>query len=607
MKRFVSKTLVLLYIFQFASFVISFAQSSSEPSSVESRIKRVEMGLLPAVLVKGDPSWSIEERMKHYKVPGLSIAVINNHKIEWARSYGVKDIETREPVILETLFQAGSISKPVAAMVALKKVEQGKIKLDENINNKLTSWKLPDNEFTAKKKVTLAHLLSHTGGLTVHGFPGYAIKEKIPTLQQVLDGADPANTAPVRVDMEPGTKFRYSGGGTTIAQLAIMDIEKKPFPRIASDTVLKPLKMTNSTYSQPLPDDRRKSAASGHRPDGTLVEGKIHIYPEMQAAGLWTTPTDLAKFAIEVQLSLAGRSNKVLSREMATKMVTPFMEEVGLGFFIQKHGKVLYFGHGGADEGFRAELLVNRDKGYGAVVMANSDNGQILREVLRGVAREYGWDEFMPPPFEIVSVDSAKLDEYAGRFQVNPDRVLTVTKENSKLYAEPTEASRFELLPISDAGFIRRDQNVQYTFARDPDGKVGFIDIRFPGGESQARRISGDALIPYEMLMTGKVAEAVEGYRRIKKGTPEANVVAEARLNTLGYTLMRLNKLPEAIAIFKLNVELYANSWNVYDSLGEAYMANGDKELAITNYKKSLELNPKNSDGAQMLKKLEGK
>ncbi|MBA3257342.1 MAG: serine hydrolase [Pyrinomonadaceae bacterium] len=607
MTRFVSKILVFLYIFPFASFSVSLAQSSPETSGADSRLKRVEQGLLPAVLVKGDPSWSIEERMKHYKVPGLSVAVINNHKIDWARSYGVTDIEIGEPVTTETLFQAGSISKPVAAMVALKKVEQGKLTLDENINNKLTSWKLPDNEFTAKKKVTLANLLSHTGGLTVHGFPGYAINEKIPTLQQVLDGAEPANTAPVRVDMEPGTKFRYSGGGTTIAQLAIMDIEKKPFPQIASDTVLKPLNMTNSTYSQPLPNDWRKKAASGHRPDGKLVEGKIHIYPEMQAAGLWTTPTDLAKFAIEVQLSVAGRSNKVLSKEMTEKMVTPFMEEVGLGFFVEKHGKALYFGHGGADEGFRAELLVNKDKGYGAVVMANSDNGQILREVLRGVAREYGWDEFLPAAHEIVTIDSTKLDEYVGRFQVNPDRVLTVTKVDSRLYAEPTEAPRVELLPLSEISFIRRDQNIQYTFVKNTAGKVDSIQIRFPGGASQAMRIFGDTQIPYEMLMAGKAVEALEGYRRIKKEKPDANVIAEARLNTLGYTLMRQNKLPEAIAIFKVNVELYPNSWNVYDSLGEAYMANGDKELAITNYKKSLELNPKNSGGVQMLKKLEGK
>src|SRR4051812_21242648 len=216
-------------------------------SPAQSRIQRVETGLLPAVQIKGNSGWTIQERMKHYRIPGVSIAVINDYKVEWARAYGVKDLETNEPVTTETLFQAGSISKPVAAMVALKKVSEGKIALDEDINHKLTSWKLPDNDFTAKKKVTLANLLSHNGGLTVHGFPGYAVGQKIPTLPEILDGKPPANTPAVRVDFEPGTKFRYSGGGITIAQLAIMDIEKKPYPQIARDVVLGPLGMTHST------------------------------------------------------------------------------------------------------------------------------------------------------------------------------------------------------------------------------------------------------------------------------------------------------------------------------------------------------------------------
>jgi len=194
-----------------------------------------------------------------------------------------------------------------------------------------------------------------------------------------------------------------------------------------------------------------------------------------------------------------------------------------------------------------------------------------------------------------------------GRFQVNPDRVLSVTREGGRLYAEPTEAPKFELLPVSEVSFIRRDQNIQYTVGKNTAGKVDSLEIRFPGGTSQARRISSEILIPYEMLITGKLAEALEGYRKIKKEMPDANVVAEGRLNNLGYTLMRQNKLPEAIDIFKLNVEFYPGAWNVYDSLGEAYMTNGDKDLAITNYKKSLELNPKNTGGAQMLKKLEGK
>ncbi|MCI0391089.1 MAG: serine hydrolase [Acidobacteria bacterium] len=599
MKRIFSASLVAVCIF----LLIGFGQSD-----LNSRIKSVEKGLLPSVIIKGEPTWTLDERMRHYKVPGVSVAVINNFKVEWAKAYGVKDIDTKEPVSTETLFQAGSISKPVAAMVALKKVQEGKIALDEDINNKLISWKLPENEFTAKKKVTLANLLSHTGGLTVHGFPGYAVGEKIPTLPQVLDGAGPANTAPVRVDMQPGSRFRYSGGGTTIAQLAIMDIEKKPYPQIANETVLGPLKMANSTYSQPLPDDWRKKAASGHRGDGSLVEGKIHIYPEMAAAGLWTTPTDLANFAIEVQLSLAGKSNKVLSKETAQKMITPFIDEyVGMGFFLDRRSKALYFGHGGADVGFRANLLVHREKGYGAVVMVNSDNGQIMDEILRSIAREYGWEALLPEAYEVAAVAPDKLDNYVGRFQVNPDRVLKVSKESGRLYAEPTQSPKVELFPISETTFIRKDQEIKYTFVKNPDGKVNTLKIAFGAETNEATRITDDTLIPYEMLTAGKIAEAIDGYRSIKKEKPNNVVVSEDRLNSLGYSLLGQKKLPEAIALFKLNVEFYQQAWNVYDSLGEAYMVNGDKELAIANYKKSIELNPKNTNGAQILKKLEGK
>ncbi len=619
MKRLLCKVLLVVYLFP----AVGLGQSTA------TRIKRVEQGLLPAVLIKGDPAWSLAQRMKFYKVPGLSIAVIKNFKVDWARAYGVKDLETKEPVTTETLFQAGSISKSVNAMVVMKKVEEGKISLDENINDKLTTWKLPDNEFTAKKKVTLRNLLSHTAGTTVHGFPGYAVTEKVPSLADVLDGTNGANTRPVRVDLEPGTRFRYSGGGTTISQLAIMDIEKKPYPEIARETVLAPLKMNNSTYSQPLPDDWRKKAATGYRGDGTEVRGKIHVYPEMAAAGLWTTPTDLAKFGIEMQLSIAGRSNKVLKKETAELMTTSFMENVGLGFFLEKHGQATYFGHGGADEGFRAELLVNRDKGYGVAVMVNSDNGQILREVIRAVAREYGWEEFLPQPYQIASFDSTQFESYQGRFQVNPDRVLTIKvaphmgevpfrrtvagspprpreRETAKLVVEPTGDPAFDLLPISETTFVRRDANFKYEFVRNAEGGVDMIRVIGPGGGNELRRISAGTLVPSELLLAGRISESLDGFRKIKREKPDDVSVSENRLNNLGYMLMRQEKLMAAIEIFKLNVELYPNAWNVYDSLGEAYMNKGEKELAIANYKKSLELNPGNEGGAQMLKKLMG-
>ena len=586
--------------------VVVCSQSVLGQSPAQSRIDRVEKGLLGPVPVKGVPGWTVQERMAQYKVPGVSVAVVNDFKVEWARAYGVKDVDTKEPVTTETLFQAGSISKPVAAMVALKRVEQGKIALDEDINNKLTSWKLPENEFTAKRKVTLANLLSHTGGLTVHGFPGYAVGEKIPTLPEVLNGSPPANTAPVRVNMEPGTKHRYSGGGTTIAQLAIMDIEKKPYPQIARETVLGPLGMTSSTYSQPLPDETRKKAASGHRNNGKPVEGKIHVYPEMAAAGLWTTPTDLAKFAIEVQLSLAGKSNKVLSKETTAKMVTPFIEDfIGLGFFIEKHGAATYFGHGGADEGFRAQLLVNRDKGYGAVVMVNSDNALIINEIIRGIAREYQWEDYLPQAVEVAPINPSKLDDYVGRFLVNPDRVLTVTREGGKLYGEPTASQRVELLPVSETEFIRTDADVRYTFVKGAGGMVDAIKLKVNEGTVDIPRISAEAMIPYELLMAGKIADALEGYKKIQREKPNNAAIAEGRLVSLASSLLEQKRGAEAIALLKVNVELHPQSARAYESLGEAYMSKGDKDLAIASYRKSLDLDPRSKSAADTLRKLE--
>ncbi|HEX8187051.1 MAG TPA: serine hydrolase [Pyrinomonadaceae bacterium] len=591
-----------------ASLLLPAARpAAQEGGAPEARRARVERGLLPPVLLKGSPAWSIEERMRHYKVPGVSVAVIRDFKVEWAKGYGFKDVEAREPVTERTLFQAGSISKPVAAMTILKKVEQGKLSLDEDVNARLVSWKLPENEFTAKRKVTLANLLSHTAGLTIHGFPGYAAGEKLPTVPQVLDGAPPANTAPVRVDLEPGTRFRYSGGGTTVAQLLLTDVERRPFPDVARETVLKPLGMEDSGYEQPLPAARAARAATGYRGDGRPVEGRFHVYPEMAAAGLWTTPTDLAKFGIEVQLSLQGKSNKVLSKATAERMVTPLVgEDNGLGLFLQRRGRQVYFGHDGADEGFRAQLLVHREKGYGAVVMVNSDNGQIIGEILRAVAREYGWDEYLPAEVETVSVAPERLAAHAGRYLVNPDRVLSVTLEGGRLFAQPTQGAKSELFPVSETTFVRQDAPLRLTFVPEAPGAPARVTITGGNNTSDAPRLSPGETIPYELLQAGKADEAVAAYRRIRKEQPDSPSVSEQRLNALGYELLRAKRPRESVAVFALNAELYPQSFNVYDSLADAYAQGGDREQAIKNYRRSLELNPGNRNAAEMLKKLEG-
>ncbi len=367
---------------------------SAQPADQTERIRRIESSaaLIPQAEGKPPINLSVQELMEKFKVPGLSIAVIDNFQIVWAKGYGVIGPDCKTPVTPKTLFQAGSISKPVAATAALYMVEHGKLILDQNVNDKLTSWKVPDNEFTKTEKVTLRRLMSHTAGLTVHGFPGYDVDGPLPTLVQVLDGEKPANTAPVRVEIVPGTKSVYSGGGVTIEQQLMIDVSGKPFPVLLRETVLDKIGMPDSSYEQPLPPSRAAATAAGTYMDGKPVHGKWHLYPEMAAAGLWTTPTDLARFAIEIALAKNGKSNRILSQKMTSEMLTPVLDEAGLGFFIDKRNPG-QFGHNGADEGFQALLTMNFETGKGVVIMADSDNGiAVGDQLLRSVTREYGWN-----------------------------------------------------------------------------------------------------------------------------------------------------------------------------------------------------------------------
>ena len=334
----------------------------------------------------------IESRMAHYGVPGVSIAVINNNAIEWAKGYGYRDKESKLPVDTQTVFEAGSISKPVAALGALHLVEQGKLDLDENVNVKLKSWKVPDNQFTETEKVTLRRLLSHSAGLTVHGFPGYEVGHPLPTIPQVLDGVKPANTEAVRVETVPGARWNYSGGGYTIMQLLVADVTGKIFPAFMGETVLRKAGMDRSTYEQPLPARLTGNAATAYK-KGEAVPGKYHTYPEMAAAGLWTTSSDLARLGIEVMKSAKGNSNRVLAQSTIHRMLTLQSGKYGLGF--QLAGPpVNSFSHGGVDEGFEALLVCFPESGQGAAIMTNAQGGMALaNEITHAMAAEYKWPQ----------------------------------------------------------------------------------------------------------------------------------------------------------------------------------------------------------------------
>jgi len=330
-------------------------------------------------------------QMRERHITGLSLAIIEDGRIVKAAGFGFADIDRKVTVTPATLFQAGSISKSVAAMGALHLVETSQLSLDSDVNRLLRTWKVPENRFTTERKVTLRGILSHNAGLTVHGFPGYDVSEAIPTLVQVLDGTKPANTPAIRVDYVPGSKWRYSGGGYTVMQQLMIDVTGERFPDFMRDAVLKPLGMLSSTYEQPLPSDRTSSAATGYRSNGKAVPGKWHVYPEMAAAGLWTTPSDLARFAIGIQQSLAAKSNPVISQAMTRQMLTNQKDGDGLGVFLKGDGPQFIFYHGGSDEGFESLMTAYAHTGKGAVIMINANDSNTLDEILKAIGKQYGW------------------------------------------------------------------------------------------------------------------------------------------------------------------------------------------------------------------------
>ena len=361
-----------------------------------------------AVVLRADAlDDTITTLMAKRHIPGLSLAIIQNGTIIRAKGYGIVEEGSTTSVTTDTLFQAGSVSKSVAALGALALVEAGKLSLDTDVNGALKTWHVPDNAFTKENKVTLRRLLSHSAGLTVHGFRGYVVGVPRPTLVQILDGEKPANTEAIRVDRIPGSEWRYSGGGYTVMQQLLVDVTGQTFPDFMRTRVLVPLGMRASSFEQPLPPDRAALTASGHYQDKTLkvVPGRWRLHPEMAAAGLWTTPSDLARFVIALQDTFAGRIHPVISSAMAGQMMSVQKDNDGLGVFLAGDGETRRFEHGGRNEGFDTQMTAYLKSGQGAVIMINAnDNSGTVAEIMEKIADVYDWKNYprtvTSPPLE---------------------------------------------------------------------------------------------------------------------------------------------------------------------------------------------------------------
>jgi CubicO group peptidase (beta-lactamase class C family) len=338
----------------------------------------------------------IRAQMKQRQIPGLALAVIQGGGIVREQAYGFADVAHKEPVLPTTLFQAASVSKPVAAVGALHLVQEGRVTLDDDINSKLSSWQIPRNRFTSAHAVTLRLILSHAAGLTVEGFHGYQAGAPIPSLVQILNGESPANSPPIRVNEIPGAQWRYSGGGYLVMQQMIIDVTGQSFPDYMEESVLRPFGMSSSTFVQSLPKSLENRAATGYTGSPPHeVPGRWHIKPELAAGGLWTTAGDLARFYICIQRSLAGTSNPVISQAMTREMLTKQKEDSGLGFMLGGSGSLQRFGHNGDNVGFNA-VTIAFETGEGAVILMNANTDiEILKNILvDAIGEQYHWPGF---------------------------------------------------------------------------------------------------------------------------------------------------------------------------------------------------------------------
>ena len=578
-------------------FVLFVGQTIAQNKNVADRIHQVENNLIPFVPVKGFKGWNILDRMKYYKVLGVSIAVIKDYKIDWAKGYGLADTSQKKPVTTETMFSAGSISKFLMAVTALKMVEDGQIDLEKPINNYLTSWKIAENDLTKKTPITLRMLLSHSAGTSQSSYFGFTPNQLLPTIVEVLSGAKISETRPVVVNNEPNKEFRYSGGGSMIAQLALMDVSKQSFSNLTQKILFDKLGMKNSTFEQPLPMKFKKQSSWAYS-SASWFKGMPYVYPQQAAAGLYTTPTDLAKFFIDIQNSYIGKG-KILSQSMTKKMLTSqqnvsdgsYKEQMGIGpFLIQRTDNIdpngVYFEFTGVNAGFLAYGMASITGGNGVIIMLNSgdDVNGLGKELRRAVAKVYNWTNFLPEEIQPINLTDIELDKAIGRYRMAADEVVYLKKEKNYWVENINEGANIYCFPIAKDTLIFTDYNIKGFFKRNEKGEV--IALQNIYQDKPMPKMKDDEFSPSEYLRMKKYEEAKKAFGEMKMN--------EYQITYLSYNL--LNKKPlnmKAVkTILDLAVEQHPNSSIVYSRLGDYYLKINDKLNAIKSFQKALSLDP---------------
>lgn len=514
-KKFRDKrTAILLPFFVLSAFLLLWQKSEAQQNNashtqvsagqgmaipgkysqtVSARISRVVNGLLPPFVMVGEPVslMKLTDRMNHHGTPGVSVAVINNYRVDWIKHYGFADKEQQRPINDQTIYQAGSISKPMTAFLVMKLVQQGKLEPDRNVNNYLRAWKVPDSKLTKDSFVTIRKILNHTAGFLPYDLPGSHPDSVAPTLVQVLNGEPPAHNPPVQVAYVPGTKTEYTGAGYIILQQLLVDLFHKPFSEIMQKEIFQPLGMQFSTFENPIRNRALYNEAAAGYQRGVKVDAKDYTKAMQASGGLWSNVHDLAIWVIEIQKSLLGKG-KILNKKMAALMlqrtgVGDSLKGFTLGFNVNRQGSFLRFNFGGYTDGFRSEMVCFAN-GQGFVVLTNGNSQVLLRELTKAVATEYGWldPQYIPIQRKLIQVPADVLQLYVDEYEFpegrNP-RVSKIELRDGKLYFEG-----IELLAEGNNRFFGAGEST-IIFQTNEAGKATGLTQDFPEFQLPARKI----------------------------------------------------------------------------------------------------------------------
>lgn len=463
------KTLNMLTVLLTCSCSCSDSESSKD---IE---KGILNGLRPAVYMpNNEVTYNIEDRMRHWDVPAVSLVVIDNMRIGYSGAFGVVKKGDCSFVDTNTLFQAASVSKPVAAVGAMTLAYKSQLDIDVDINQLLEGWQLPYEAY--EKPVTVRQILSHSAGLSVGGFTGYSSEDNLPSVYEVIEGISPANSPAVRIIEPPATRFMYSGGGYQVMQRIMEDVVGKGFPHIMYDNVFQPLNMTNSYYA-PLDAIRKENAAYGHT-DVDYIPNHAPIHVESAAGGLWTTPTDLGLLLIELMKAYNNQETEILDPRTVSAMMQPYFWDFGLGFKVLGEGRDFRFSHGGATIGWHSHFMAFPNRGQAVVIMTNGANGWVLwPEVVRSVADVLNWPNERPRTIEPIELPMNQIKEYTGTYEMNGLEVRI--ESDSTLLTFEGGGLKWDLIPSKTDTLEIVDMVGQVFFKRDDSNRVNGLHLWF--------------------------------------------------------------------------------------------------------------------------------